>query len=336
MPRIIASYIILTLLFTACSKNSTDVKNFDDIFEKTAYHEAKYETPIPDHIIDADNYKDSLFIFTTHEGANLFKLDLKTNKIIRLAKNGKGEGEYQSPFSVQVEKNKIYLNDILDNRLQVIDFNGKYLREYKIRRFVMSLRFYRDNTDLVYLLNGGFGFDNYLARNDDKTFFKVPSKFRDYPFVKAPINLFEYEGVLYFTSPFEYKIFTLALSTGAEGNIPLTGINDPFDWDKFKEKRIGVDEAKNIETTMWNSKPVRFEKLVINNKLYFVFTVSSLRGDETNYLFDSAGKVITAFKTKDNVMFGSYGNKIFFYETDSSAKVLKGFAEYKFKNGIIK
>jgi len=331
----LASIIILSFLFTACGKKGTDVKNFDDVLEKTAYHEAKYEIPIPDHIIDAENYKDSLVVFTTHEGANLFKLDLNTNKITRLAKNGRGEGEYQSPFSVQVEKNKIYLNDILDNRLQVIDFNGRYLREYKIRRFVMSLRFYRDKSDLVYLLNGGFGFENYLARNDDKTFFKVPSKFKDYPFVKAPINMFEHEGILYFASPFEYKIFTLNLTTGAEGSIPLAGINEPFDWDKYKEAKIGIDEAKNIETTMWNSKPARFEKLLINNKLYFLFTTESLRDKETNYLFDSNGKAITAFQTKDNVMFGAYGGKVFFYETDSAAKVLKGFTEYKFKEGII-
>lgn len=311
------------------------MKNFNDVFEKTNYFEAKYETPIPEHIIDADNYKDSLFFFTTHEGANLFKLDLNKNKISRLCKNGKGEGEYQSPFSVQIEKNKIYFNDILDNRLQVIDFNGKYLREYKIRRFVMSLRFYRDKSDFVYLLNGGFGFDNYLARNDDKTFFKVPLKFRDYPFIKAPINLFEHEGILYFASPFEYKIFTLNLTTGEEGSIPIAGIKDQFDWSAYKGNKIGIDEVKNLETTMWNSKPIRFERLIINKKLYFLFTVSSLRDVETNFIVDSSGKAVAAFNTKDNVMFGTYDDKIFFYETDNSAKILKGFTEYKLKEGII-
>lgn len=336
MKKIIpALLIMISIIIAGCGGKAIEPKNFDEVFEKTAYYKAEYETPIPDHIIDAGNYKDSLFFFTTHEGASLFKLNLKTGKITRLAKNGKGPGEFQSPFALQIEENTLYVNDILDNRLQVIDFDGKYKREYKIRRFVMSLRFYRDKTDLVYLLNGGFGFDNYLARNDDRTFFKVPLKFRDYPLVKAPINMFENNGMLYFASPFEYSIFTLNLSDGKEGLIPIEGIDEPFDWSKYKENKINLDEVKRIEMTLWNSKPVRFEEMIINGKLYFLFTVSSIREEETNYIIDSAGKGIAAFKTKDNVMFGTYGDKIYFYEIDPAAKQLKGFAEYKLKEGVI-
>lgn len=334
--RIFYPILILALIFTSCAKESIEIKNFDDIFEKTSYYEAKYETPIPDHVIDAKAYKDSLFFFTVHEGASLFKLDLKTNRITRLSKNGKEAGEYQSPFALQVENNKVYFNDILDNRLQVVDFEGKYLRDYKIRRFVMSLRFYCDKSGLVYLNNGGYGFDNYLARSDDKTFFKVPLKFRDYPAVKAPINIFEHEGTLYFASPFEYKIFTLNLSTGAEGFIELKGIKDMFDWNRFEGNKINRDDIQNIETVQWNSKPIRFEKLLLNNKLYFLFTVNSLKNEEINYLFDSTGKGITAFNTKDNTLFGAYNNKIFFYNIDCGAKLLKGFTEYKLKEGIVK
>jgi hypothetical protein len=334
--RLFCFILLPALVFTACSKNSIEIKNFDDVFEKTAYHAAKYETPIPDHVIDAEAYKDSLFFFTVHEGASLFKLDLKTNKITRLSKNGKEEGEYQSPFALQVESNRVYFNDIFNNKLQVLDFNGRYLRDYKIKRFVMSLRFYRDKNDLVYLNNGGYGFDNYLARNDDKTFFKVPLKFRDYPMVKAPINIFEHEGVLYFASPFEYKIFTLNLASGAEGFIELKGIKEMFDWNRFEGNKINRDDILSIETIQWNSKPVCFEKLMLNNKLYFLFTVNSVKDVETTYLFDITGKGITAFNTKDNTMFGSYNNKIFFYNVDSKAKLLKGFTEYKLKEGIIK
>ncbi len=327
---------ILSLILISCGGNSIEVKPFDSVFEQVAYHPAKYETPIPDHIIDAEAYKDSLFIFTTHEGASLFKMDVKTGKITRLSKNGKGEGEYQSPFALQVEKNLIYFNDILDNRLQAIDFNGKFVKSYKIRRFVMSLRFYCDNNGLVYLNNGGYGFDNYLARSDDKTYFKVPLKFRDYHAVKAPIKIFEYEGTIYFASPFEYKIFTLNPATGAEGFIELKGIKDMFDWSRFEGNSISFDDVRSIETAQWMSKPVRFEKLILNGKLYFLFTVANLKDEETTYLFDSAGKGITAFSAKDNIMFGSYNNKIFFYETDSTAKTLKGFTEYKLRDGIIK
>ncbi len=337
MNKIISVCITLAaLIITGCGSKAIEPKNFDEVFEKTAFYKAEYETPIPDHIIDAVNYKDSLFFFTTHEGASLFKLDLKTRKINKIAKNGKGPGGYQSPFALQLVNNTLFFNDILDNRLQVIDFNGKYLKEYKIRRFVMSLRFYRDARDLVYLLNGGFGFDNYLARNDDKTFFKVPLKFRDYPLVKAPINMFEDNGILYFASPFEYSIFTLNLAGGSEGTIPLQGIAEPFDWSGYKENKINLDEVKRIEMTLWNSKPVRFEKMVLNGKLYFLFTVTSIREEETNYIIDSSGKGIAAFRTKDNIMFGTHGDRIYFYEIDSAAKILKGFTEYKLKEGIIK
>ena len=327
--------VILPVLIS-CSGNGAEIKKFDDVFEKTADYEAKYETPIPDHIIDAEAYKDSLFIFTVHEGASLFKMETGTGKISRISKNGKEPGEYQSPFALQIENQRIYFNDILNNKLQAIDFNGKYIRGYSIRRFVMSLRFYRDKNDLVYLNNGGFGFDYYLARNDDKTYFKTPLKFRDYPLIKAPINIFEYEGTLYFASPFEYKIFTLNTATGQEGFIELKGIKDVFDWSPYKEDKINYDDVKSIETAQWKSKPVRFEKLIYNNKLYFLFTVSSLKEEETNYLFNSEGNAITAFNTKDNIMFGAYNGKIFFYETDGKAKMLKGFSEYKFKEGIIK
>ena len=327
---------VFALIFTACGKDTVEVKNFNDVFEKTAYHEAKYDIPIPDHIIDAEAYKDSLFFFTVHEGASLFKLNTGTDKITRVSKNGKESGQYQSPFALQIEKNKIYFNDILVNSLQVIDFDGNYLRDYKIRRFVMSLRFYCDNNGLVYLNNGGFGFEKYVARNDDKTFFTVPPKFRDYPIIKAPINIFEFNGMLYFASPFEYKIFTIDLTSGQEGFIELKGIKDMIDWNRFEGNKIRQDDIQSIETAQWNSKPIRFEKLLLNGKLYFLFTVNSVKDVETNYLFDSTGKGITAFNTKDNIMFGSFNNKIFFYEIDSSAKLLKGFAEYKLKEGIIK
>lgn len=317
-------------------KDYVDVKKFDEVFEKTSYHEVKYETPIADHVIDAEAYKDSLFFFTVHEGAALYKLNLQTNKITKLSKNGQEPGEYQSPFALQVDKKDLFFNDILNNKLQVLDFNGNFIRGYKIRRFVMSLRFYRDKTDLVYLLNGGFGFDNYVARNDDKTFFKVPLYFRDYPLVKAPITIFEYNNLLYFASPFEYKIFTINPATGEEKTIEVTGIKDKFDWGKYKGEKIPYEEIKTIETASWNSKPIRFEKMLINSKLYFLFTVSNIYDVETNYILDSTGKAVAAFNTKENIMFGSYNNKIFFYETDSKAKLLKGFTEYKLKEGMLK
>lgn len=336
MKKKLLTIILAGLVFVSCGKNYIESLPFDGVFEKTGYYPAKYETSIPDHIIDAGAYKDSLFFFTTHEGASLFKLNAITGKIVKFCKNGSGNGEYQSPFAMQIENNRLTYNDILNNRLQVVDFNGNYIKEYKIKRFVMSLRFYADKTNLVYLLNGGFGFENYLARNDDKIFFKVPQGFRDYPLVKAPINIFEYDGVLYFASPFEYKIFTLNLSTGAEGFINITGIKEPFDWGTLKENKIRFEEVKEIETQRWKSKPVRFEKLEINGKLYFLFTVVSLRDIETNYIVDSAGKAVAAFETKENYMFGSYGDKVFFYETDSAAKTLKGFAVYKIKEGVIK
>jgi hypothetical protein len=321
------------IIFAGC-KDNADLKNFDKIFDKTNYYEVKYESPISDHVIDAEAYKDSLFFFTVHEGAALFKLNLQNNKIVKLSKNGKEPGEYLSPFALQINNKEVFFNDILHNKLQVIDFNGNFVRDYKIRRFVMSLRFYRDKTDLIYLLNGGYGFENYVARNDDKTFFTVPIYFRDYPLVKAPLNIFEYNGILYFASPFEYKIFTINTTTGQEGLIDITGIKDKFDWSKYGGKKIPFEEIKTIETALWNSKPTRFEKLVLNNKLYFLLTVSSIYEVETNYIIDSTGKAITSFITKDNFMFGSYNNKVFFYETDSKGKTLKGFAEYKLKEGI--
>ena len=333
---IFVSLIIPILLFTYGCKNNAELKSFDDVFEKTAYHEVKYETPIADHVIDADSYKDSLFFFTVHEGAALLKMNLQTEKITKLSKNGKEPGEYQSPFALQINKKELFFNDILHNKLQVIDFNGNFVRDYKIRRFVMSLRFYRDKTDLVYLLNGGYGFDNYVARNDDKTFFKVPLYFRDYPLIKAPLNIFEYNNTLYFASPFEYKIFTIDLETGKERTFEITGVKNKFDWSRYKGEKIPFEEIKSIETALWNSKPIRFEKLILNEKLYFLLTVSSIYEVETNYIIDSAGKAIVSFITKDNIMFGSYNNKIYFYETDSKAKLLKGFSEYKLKDGIIK
>ncbi len=336
MNKSIPAFFLFTILFFASGcKNNTELRSFDDVFEKTAYHEVKYGTPIADHVIDAEVYKDSLFFFTVHEGAALFKMNLKTGVISKLGKNGKEPGEYQSPFALQINKKELFFNDILHNKLQVIDFNGNFLREYKIRRFVMSLRFYRDKTDLVYLLNGGYGFDNYVARNDDKTFFKVPLYFRDYPLIKAPLNIFDFKGKLYFASPFEYKIFTIETETGKEGTIEITGIKDRFDWSRYGGNKIPFEEIKTIETALWNSKPIRFEKLILNDKLFFLLTVSSIYDVETNYIIDSSGKAITSFNTKDNFMFGSYNNKMFFYDTDSKAKLLKGFAEYKLKGGII-
>ncbi|MCP5046728.1 MAG: hypothetical protein GY940_06125 [bacterium] len=87
-------------------------------------------------IWDIDHENGNLY-FLDRKYSKVFKVDFKTGKLIKtLFRRGQGPSELMIPASFKVKNNKVFVLDQGFNGIKIMDVNGKFVNEFKIRGMV--------------------------------------------------------------------------------------------------------------------------------------------------------------------------------------------------------
>ncbi len=101
--------------------------------------------------------KGNLFVSDGYDNAYVHKFNTYGEFITRWGSRGSGPGQFQTPHAIAVDANdNVYVADRSNNRIQVFDNDGKYLREFKVdsrrpKGFMPKAIGYRKDKDGRYL-----------------------------------------------------------------------------------------------------------------------------------------------------------------------------------------
>jgi len=89
------------------------------------------------------------------------------NFIRTIAQGGSGPGELNRPWIMRLIKDKIYIADTGNRRIQVLDLDGKYLKSYRLPlEFGFGMDF--DSSGNLYLNSQGFREDRLISVYDNR------------------------------------------------------------------------------------------------------------------------------------------------------------------------
>lgn len=82
------------------------------------------------------------------------KYDQNGDLLLKFGKQGKAEGDFDAPFGICFFRNKIYVSDTRNNRVEIFDKSGKFLKVFAVKGYIYGMRAFGDN---IYLANSGEG-----------------------------------------------------------------------------------------------------------------------------------------------------------------------------------
>jgi hypothetical protein len=86
------------------------------------------------------NSDSSRNIYVSDSQANqVFKFDSSGNFLFKFGRKGQGPGDLQNPHNVLITKNFIIVNDIGNNRVQLFDKNGSYVKILTLNKFYWDM-----------------------------------------------------------------------------------------------------------------------------------------------------------------------------------------------------
>ncbi|MCZ4245189.1 NHL repeat-containing protein [Pedobacter punctiformis] len=80
------------------------------------------------------------------------KYDQNGNLLLKFGKQGSANGDFDAPFGICYFKNKIYVSDTRNSRVQVFDKSGKYLKTWTSKNSYYAIKAKGDN---LYIAAGG-------------------------------------------------------------------------------------------------------------------------------------------------------------------------------------
>ncbi len=339
MAKYWAIILIIFLLMLSCSSKETKVRNIEEISTLKWKCNTKELTNQPSGYLDLKSFNDSLIFITSFFGRQLIKFDRYTEKYSILGKQGNGPGEYRNPFSIIVNNDKLIINDMNSQRIQMFDFEGRFIKEYSFKKMVNATRMVMDNDSLIYLLNSGNLFDYFVINNNNESFIKVPKCFSS---LKHPIvgsfGVFLFNDTLYAMNSYEWKVYKVDLITKKESVVDLKGVDNIFNWESYYDKNLTGSEESIIMQDKFIVRPKGIFNLVLNGKTNFLVTGSISNSDNyinLCYLFDINGNLLSKIEIKDLILFESSNGNLLFYEYDKDSYVINKIYCYKINQDII-
>ncbi|WP_231490994.1 NHL repeat-containing protein [Pedobacter sp. Leaf170] len=82
------------------------------------------------------------------------KYDINGNLLLKFGQQGSGNGDFNAPFGICYLNNKIYVSDTRNNRVEVFDKAGKFLKIFPVKGYIHGMR--TDGTNLFLANSPGY------------------------------------------------------------------------------------------------------------------------------------------------------------------------------------
>ena len=204
-------------------------------------------------------YDDTYFILDSRNV--IFRFDKDGKYLSKIARQGRGHGEYNDIRSIDVLGNEVYTLSSFDKKIRTYSFDGEFLREIDLNEpyFDMAVE---DSYILLFSNSCNNGFKNYVKISQNGEILDSWDDFRENTSFIMGGRFLNRQGssILYF-KPFDYRIFEY------DGN----SSKQIAEFDFTNNERYPQSEMEDI---------VAFNELVMNTEYVRKFNSAAMVGNK--------------------------------------------------------